>query len=256
MSSINLNGRLILVTRPLPEGEAFCRLIASCQGRSMLVPALEIKPPYDSQPFLSAMVDLSRYDGIIITSANGARAFLAELSPQSPPPPPIFAVGKKTAQIIQKKGHSVTVPQTPSGGEALAEAIKLWQQKGSQFLFPRAENGREELVHQLTASGYQVHRVTAYRADPIESLPKPIQKALEEGRVDAIPFFSGRTAQAFLSAFPPHSSHWLKKPLLITISPITSQAISQEPITIDLVAQQPTGEGILTSLSQYWLNRE
>lgn len=255
MSRVDLGNRLILVTRPQPEADTFRQLIEANNGRALLAPALEILPPLDPKPFEFAIAEVSRYDGIIITSANGARAFLSQLAQSSiaiGQVPPIFAVGKKTAQIIKSANYAVTFPDNPSGGIELAAAIKVWQPAGCHMLFPRAEQGREELAAILTAAGYIVDLVVAYRTQPITTLPKNVQQALVAGQIDAIPFFSGRTAQAFLNSLPNAAKHWLNKPTIITISQITKNALQNEPITVDLVAEQATAEGILSKLSNHW----
>jgi uroporphyrinogen-III synthase len=251
MTLLNLQKRLILVTRPLPEGEAFCRLIESYNGKSLFAPALDIKPPLDPAPLILAVENIQDYNGIIITSANGARALLARLS-IGMDLPPIFTVGKKTAVIIQNAGYKATTPSKPSGGKELAESIKSWQPGGGRLLFPRAEQGREELIEILTSSGYIIQKVDAYRADPIKTLPAQTIQALQNGEVDAITFFSGRTAKAFLKALPTQGREWLEKPAIIAISKVTEQTLKQDPITIDLIAEEATGQGVLNSLNSYW----
>jgi uroporphyrinogen-III synthase len=251
MTRIDLQGKQILVIRPFQEGEAFCRLIDSCNGRWVLAPALEILPPLEPEPFNSALKNLSRYDGLLITSVNGARSLLARIKPGQRVPP-FFAVGKKTAKIIQEAGYSVVTPDQPLGGEALAEAVQKWQPGGGCFLFPQAEKGREELLFFLTEAGYQIDRVVAYRAEPVRAFSSEVLQALSEGRIDAIPFFSGRSAQAFLRALPPEGEEWLKKTLLIALSPITKKSLDHEPIIINLISQNPTGEGLLTTLQDHW----
>ncbi|MBF0359341.1 MAG: uroporphyrinogen-III synthase [Magnetococcales bacterium] len=251
MTLINLQGRLILVTRPLPEAEDFCRLIESCSGRYLLAPMLDIKPPVDSGLFNSAMESIDRYRGIIITSANGARAFLAKLT-AGMKVPPIFAVGQKTAAIIKNAGYPAASPGQPSGSRELAAAIKGWQPEGGRLLFPRAEQGRGELVQELRGSGYQIDLVAAYRAEPAQSLPLLAMHALKDGKVDAIPLFSSRTGKALLNVLPPDGVLWLKRPVIIAISEVTKRAVSQGKIEIDLVAKEATGEGIIKSLSEYW----
>ncbi|MBF0454500.1 MAG: uroporphyrinogen-III synthase [Magnetococcales bacterium] len=255
MTRINLRGRSLLVTRPLPEGERFGQLVASYHGKSLLAPVLEIKPPLDPLPFKKAVERVASYDGVILTSANGARAFLGQLSAQGTPHykvPPLFAVGHKTAAIIRREGLSVEVPSHASGGGRLAQAIMDWQPKESHFLFPRAQEGREELILVLVENGYRVDQVDAYRAEPIHTLPEAALAALKAGRVDAIPLFSGRTAEAFLKALPKGGEVWIEKPLVIAISPITQHAISSPHLTIDLVSREPTAEGLLRELDRYW----
>ncbi|MEO5363822.1 MAG: uroporphyrinogen-III synthase, partial [Magnetococcus sp. DMHC-8] len=201
--------------------------------------------------------------GILVTSANGARAIVTAMPP-GVTPPPFFAVGAQTAEILRQQGWSVHVPPTAAGGTALAQAVIQWEQAHhdtpgpaadhyqKRFLFPQAEQGREELATQLQEAGYSVEKVVAYRAEPITALPPVVQNALANGEVDAVLFFSGRTAQAFMAALPPCGAAWLAGLCIAAISPVTAEAIRQlgQPVTV--IATEPSSSGLLTALHHHW----
>ncbi len=254
-AGVDLQDRLILVTRPLPEAETFCQLVESANGRALLAPALEIKPPANPEPLQTSLAALEQYDGIIITSANGARAFISgrkEHDGFGAATPSLFVVGGKTGKILQQAGYEVTMPERPSGGEELAHFIKCWRPCGGRLLFLQAEKGRRELVDILNGAGYHIDLVVAYRAEPVKTLPGKVLDALAAGRVGAIPFFSARSATAFYEALPAGGDVWLTKPLKIAISSVTSRSLAKTPLNIDLIADEATAESILISLSRQW----
>ncbi|MBF0462031.1 MAG: uroporphyrinogen-III synthase [Magnetococcales bacterium] len=263
MPEITLPGRTILITRPQPEANSTAQQVIACQGYPLLAPALTILPPRDAAPLQRALHTLHPtsgpppYRGILVTSANGARAIVAAM-PTGATPPPFFAVGEKTARLLRQQGWSVQVPPAAAGGEALAHAILQWTQSRQNahdshtFLFPQAEQGREELTTCLQQAGYGVERVTAYRAEPITALPPETQTAIAEDKVDAVLFFSGRTAQAFVAALTPHDRAWLAKSCIAVLSPVTALAVRQLGYTATVTATEPSSRGLLAALHHHW----
>ncbi len=251
MPPLDLQRRTLLITRPLPEAEETARLVTAANGAPLLAPALTIQPPRDPGPFLEALHHPERFDAILLTSANGARALIDHWR-QPMMPPPLFAVGKKTATLLEKQGWPVIIPPRAAGGERLAATIRQQHPRFNRFLFPRAEIGRAELIEHLRRAGKSVTVVSAYRAETIKRLPAAILDRLAAGRIDAIPFFSGRSASAFLAALPESGREWLKKPLLVAISPVTGQTLREHGLKADLTATKANAEGILRVLSDHW----
>lgn len=259
-------GRTLLITRPQPEANVTAAEVIASQGYPLLVPALTILPPQDTAPLYRALAAWHRYRGILVTSANGARAIVGAM-PANATPPPFFAVGAKTAAILKKQGWSVHMPAIGAGGEMLAEAVIQWavtnqpvhgsttavEENSKPFLFPQAEQGREELTIQMQQAGYPVEKVVAYRAEPITELPPETAIALANGRVDAVLFFSGRTAEAFVAALPSHGKGWLEHLCIAVISPVTATVVEQLGYRVAVTATEPSSTGLLAALQQYWL---
>ncbi|MBF0585081.1 MAG: uroporphyrinogen-III synthase [Magnetococcales bacterium] len=258
-------GRTLLITRPQPEANVTAEEVRASQGYPLLAPALSILPPKDTAPLYQALAAWHRYRGILVTSANGARAIVAAM-PADASPPPFFAVGAKTAAILKKQGWSVHMPAITAGGELLAEAVIQWaeanqplhgstagiQTDSQPFLFPQAEQGREELTIQMQQAGYPVEKVVAYRAEPITELPQETATALAAGRVDAVLFFSGRTAEAFIAALPPHGKQWLEPVCIAVISPVTGTVVEKLGYRVAVTATEPSSTGLLSALHHHW----
>lgn len=247
---MDLQGRLILVTRPLPEGEVFAEMVRRHHGQALPCPTLVIHPPPDPAAFAQAMARVAEYDGLILTSANAARALLDAL-PEGAALPPLHAVGPKTARVLEAAGHHPRIPSGEFSGAGLAQAIlALRDGAPGRFLFPRAEIGREELAERLIAAGCEVNVVTAYRAEAVAALPEAALTALRQGAVAAIPFFSGRTAQAFVAALPPEGRAWLHGVALVAVSPVTARVMTGLGLEVAAVAATATAEGVLACLAR------
>ncbi|WP_130471116.1 uroporphyrinogen-III synthase [Candidatus Magnetaquicoccus inordinatus] len=258
-TALHLQGRTLLITRPEPEAEQTARLVQECQGRALLAPALTIQPPADLRPLQQALqrclTPPHPYRAIVLTSINAARAVIQHL-PDHAQPPPFFAVGKQTATLLQEKGWPILLPPQASGGEALAHYIMHWAETHPDpcrtLLFPQAAIGREELPTLLSQAGWLVERVQAYRAEPITTLPLPVQQALAQEQVDAILFFSSRSFQAFVNALPAEGKAWLQRPLLAVISPVTGQSLLEAGLSVAVTAREATTLSMLEGLQNYW----
>ncbi|MBF0272825.1 MAG: uroporphyrinogen-III synthase [Magnetococcales bacterium] len=246
---MNLANRVILVTRPEPGASESAHLILRHGGVPLLAPVMTIQPTEDPVPFQQAMAALNRFDAVLLTSANGARTFAAAV-PEGVRPPPLFAVGNKTARLLEDQGWTVQVPDRPMGGETLGKTVLERFPDARSFLFPRAEDGREELIRVLIQAGRQVETITVYRSVPVTRLPEGILQRLPE--VDALPFFSPRTVDLFLDLLPEGPASLPEKALIAALSPLTAQALSSRGVRVDLTATGNDGEGMIRALTDYW----
>jgi uroporphyrinogen-III synthase len=258
--SLHLQNRTILITRPEPEATHTAQLVQTYHGRPLLAPALTIQPPTDPRPLQPALQHCIHpphpYQAIVITSINAARAIQQQL-PAHANPPPFFAVGKQSATLLQQAGWPVLLPPHAAGGAALATFMQQWATTlpaPPRVLFPQAAIGRDELHHQLTQAGWQVERVEAYRAEPVTTLPAAVQEALQQEQVDAILFFSSRSAHAFLNTLPNNDIGCLKRPILAVISPVTGQSVRATGLSVDVTAREATTQSLLQGLYDYWQN--
>ncbi|MEO5329624.1 MAG: uroporphyrinogen-III synthase [Magnetococcus sp. THC-1_WYH] len=248
--SQNLAGRRLLITRPLPEAHDTALLAQRHGAQTILQPLLEAQPPDDPEPFLQAMANLSHYDGIVFTSIQAVRAFLQFPAP-SPKSPKIYAVGHKTAALLAQGGYHPIVPAHPMGGQELALEILRTSQPNHRLLFPQVQEGREELTTILHQHARHIDRVVCYRMAPVRQLETVTIERLQERRIDAIPFFSGRTAQIFLNLLPQGDPFaLLEKPMLAALSTTTADVMRSLGLRVDLVSNQPTAEAMIATLAQ------
>ncbi|MBF0174472.1 MAG: uroporphyrinogen-III synthase [Magnetococcales bacterium] len=246
----NLAGRLLLITRPLPEARTTARQLERLGATARVSPVLHLQPPDDPAPFREALAHLTRYDGIIFTSAHAVRAFLDDPVAKTPLPR-IYAVGNKTASLLIAAGLTPEVPDRPLGGHELALELLQTHPSDRRFLFLRAQEGRDELITTLRQAGKAVDLVAAYAMAPTPHLDPETLHLLEQRRIDAIPFFSGRTAQVFFNLLPDDTRHaLLDKPLLAALSVTTARAMETAGMRVDLICHQPGTEAMIATLEE------
>ncbi|MBF0628394.1 MAG: uroporphyrinogen-III synthase [Magnetococcales bacterium] len=246
---MDLANRRILVTRPEPGASETARLILRHNGRALLAPVMMIESMEDSRPFQQAMERLASFDGVLITSANGARALSTAL-PEGIVPPPLFAVGGKSARLLQGRGWEVRMPEHPVGGEALGVWILEHAPEARRFLFLRAEEGREELIRLLDQAGKEVETISVYRSVAVACLPDEVLRLLPE--VDAIPFFSPRTVAIFFDLLPGGPASLSPDTVIAALSPLTAEALRQRGVRVDLLAATHDDAGMIRALSARW----
>lgn len=245
-----LVGKLVLITRPLPEGEATACLIQHHGGLARLCPVLQVRPPDDPQPFFSGLANLNHYQGIVFTSAHASRAFLDHVRVFSHLPR-MYAVGEKTAFPLMQSGLTPMVPDHPLGSLELAQEILRDSLPRDRFLFLRAQEGRDDLITTLEKEGRLVDKVAAYKMAPMPHLDWQTLDLLVERRVHAIPFFSGRSARVFFNLLPEGDRQsLLEKTVLAALSPTTAQAMHAVGMRVDVISPRPHAEVLLVALAQ------
>jgi uroporphyrinogen-III synthase len=179
----------VLVTRPRGEAEAFAAVLAARGHDSVLAPLLDIV--LDE----TARIDLGGVRAVLFTSANGVRAW-ARLG--APCESEAFCVGDATAQAAREAGFALV---HSAGGDvaALAELVrsKLSPLDGA-LLHAAGSALAGDLSGDLAKDGYEVRRVQLYRQDVATTLPFGAVQALRDARIDAVTFFSPRTAETFV----------------------------------------------------------
>lgn len=160
-----LAGLCVLNPRPAAQSAALNVALRAAGAEVWALPLLDIEV-LPATPEDEAMIaDLDRCDGIVVVSANAARALLsrvAERWPQWPSGIALLAVGRATAQVLADAGLSVQVP-SQEDSEGLLALPRLQQVAGQRWLLARGEGGRELLAETLHARGAQVLPLALYR---------------------------------------------------------------------------------------------
>jgi uroporphyrinogen-III synthase len=179
----------ILVTRPRSESEVFALTLAMRGHDAIQAPLLDIVPDE------TASVDLDGVQALLFTSINGVRSFARVSTARGVP---AYCVGDATAQAARDMGfrdvHS-------AGGDVVALAnlvrMNLAPSEGA-LLHVSGSAVAGDLAGDLGGDRYDVRRVQLYRQDTARDLPDAAAEALKSGTLDAITFFSPRTAATFV----------------------------------------------------------
>lgn len=257
--SLPLTGQTILVTRAASQSSEFTKLLEK-QGANVLeMPALEITPPSDWQPLDEAIASLSKFNWLILTSANGVEYFFTRLTTlghdlRALGSLKIAVVGKKTASTLKKYHLKADFIPPDFVADSLVANFpgSLTQQ---EILFPRVESGgRDVLVKELTNSGAIVTEVAAYQSQSPQTIDDSTKSALLAKEISIITFGSAKTVGNFkqlVSKLEQDLPYLLENVLIAAIGPQTAQACRQLLGKVDIEAEEYTLEGLTEAIVKF-----
>ncbi len=165
-TSASLSGKTILVTRPLDQSKGLIELIRASGGVPVAFPAIEIKPPTNTERLEGLLNRLDQFDlAIFISPTAVARAWDRIASSRVwPKALKVAAVGQGSLRALNERGLTdVIAPSGQSDSEALLAMPALLDMAGKHVLIFRGEGGRELLEQTLVQRGAQVEYAECYR---------------------------------------------------------------------------------------------
>jgi uroporphyrinogen-III synthase len=189
----------LLVTRPQPDAERTAAILRARGHTVLVMPALRVEPTTDV-PLGSGTLSHS-WTGILMTSANAARAMAQHPSIAALRQLPVFAVGEKTRAAAESAGFLNVIS---ADGDAAALAALVASQLGGErppgrLLYLAGEERTGDLESVLSRQ-FAVDTVVVYRAVMISGLTPPVVEALNAGALDGVLHFSRRSVEALLAA--------------------------------------------------------
>lgn len=186
----------VLLTRPRQDAEETARLLARQNIETVIAPLIEISEIAGTAPDLEKA--LEGVQAVLVTSANGVRALTsayARVGAQRNIP--VFAVGNASAEAAVRCGFS-DVTSADGNVAALAALVQdSLDPAAGALLHVTGSAVAGDLAGDLERHGFEVHRAQLYRSQAVDALPEEARRALNEGVVDAVLFYSPRTAAHF-----------------------------------------------------------
>lgn len=226
----------ILVTRPLADGQEITARLSEQGHQALLAPLLEPRFLDGPEP------ELNDVQAILATSANGIRALIRRTARRDIP---VFAVGPQTAREAMKAGFA-DVRSADGDAVALAEAASRWAKAASTtnnvLLHVCGEDAPGTLADMLAARGLVVRRAVLYAMAAASQLPPEARAALAEGGLNAVMFFSPKSARLFLTlaeGLP------IANLIALCISPATAKVLPQGAFAHVRIADRPNQSAML-----------
>jgi uroporphyrinogen-III synthase len=140
--------------------------------------------------------DLSgRYDGVLITSSNAARA-VAGNKKQPAFFLPAFAVGANSATAAREAGFDKVISAEGDAGDLLRLVAARYTRPAS-LLYLAGEDRAVDVAAALEKSGISVHTAVVYRTVGLPLSPA-LREALKRNTLHGVLHFSARSAQFYL----------------------------------------------------------
>ncbi|NDJ76119.1 MAG: uroporphyrinogen-III synthase [Chloroflexi bacterium] len=250
MTQHPLAGRRIVITRPPHKAESFAAQLRALGAEPVLLPTITIQPPSDPAPLDRALTDLARYDWLIITSANTVthlwqRLAALGLNAAELDWPAVAIIGPATGRALGQHGIQAALMPAQHVVEALFEALsKQADLSSANILLPQGDLARPVLADLLREAGAQVDAVVAYEnvrpAVDVKELSEP---------VDAITFTSSSTVENFVTLFDDPLAV-MGHAVVACIGPVTAEAARGLGLSVHVMAEQHTVDGLIAALSQ------
>lgn len=232
----------VLVTRPRADAADLVAALAARGHDVLLEPLLTIVP--------RRAVDWPKghetAQALLITSANGARAFAASDARRDIP---VFAVGEASASLCRELGFTRVASAAGNVEDLAALVAARLDPAAGPLLHPAAAKPAGDLQGALAAAGFTLLRAVLYDALPATALSAACTRALNERLIDVATFFSPRTAAAFVSLVEQANlSQACRKVTALCLSQAVAAQISGLSWRHIRVAERPEQAALLAEL--------
>ena len=243
-----LAGVRIVVTRAARDAATLVSRLEALGAVPLVCPVIEFGAAPDPAQ-LDAALARTDADWVVFTSATGVRVARervasAGIGPAVWATARVAAIGPATAAALHEHGIPVAFVPATFVAEALAETLP--DVSGRTVLLIRAQDGRDVLRERLVARGAFVVDVAAYatRAAPLDS---GMLDELGAG-FDAITFASASAVDRFVARCDDALRARLAQSSIVTIGPVTSDAVRAHGLTVATEARSATMEGLVDAL--------
>jgi len=233
----SISGKSVVVTRSAAQNESLRLLLEARDAVVIEVPLIAIaEPDDDGRERDEVLQRFHEFDWVVVTSPNGAdrvAPFLsaAQAAGDATSMPMIAAVGEATAKSL---GTAVSLIATPARAEVLAE---MFPEGDGTVLLVQGNLADSFLLDGLTAKGWSVTHVVAYRTVQLRPAPEIADSALS---ADVLMLASGSAASAWFDAFGSTTPA-----VVVAIGPSTAKVASNLGLDVTAVAPEHTLESMI-----------
>ena len=229
----------LLITRPSEDAEPLARALNERGIETVLEPLISITDLEGPD------LDLDRVQALLITSANGIRAFARRQQDQAPGLT-VYAVGGASARAAKGLGFE-NVKSATGDIQALAALVREdLDPDGGALVHVAGTHVAGDLAGMLAGSGFEVRREVIYEARAAEAFGPKTLEALRAGALDGVLLFSPRTAGVFARLAAEAGLAGACKNLAAYC---LSQAVAEEAQSLDwrevIVAPEPNQDALL-----------
>jgi uroporphyrinogen III methyltransferase/synthase len=242
-----LHGKRVVVTRARAQASELARRLDALGAEPIELPAIRIEPRIDSEEVRRAVESLHAYALVCLTSANGVNLLFEAMAAQGRDAralanASVAAIGGGTEAALSAFGVLADIVPKRFVAEELVEELDKLQLVGKPVLIARAAEAREVLPDALRRKGAQVDVVTLYETVAEEPNPEALERACD---ADFITFTSSSTVRNFVKAAGNGIPNGAR---VVSIGPVTSEAIREAGLSVDVEAERHDVEGLVGAL--------
>ena len=246
-----LHGVSVLVPRTRHQAGELSERLRALGAEPVEAPTIAIEPGREPGALDAALrrVATGAFDWLALTSANGVYA-VWEAVERLGADARLFgrarlaAVGPGTAEALAARGLRADLVPDRFTTRGLADAL-LATGPPARALLPRADIATPTLTEALTAGGWTVTEVEAYRTVTVGALPDGVRTRLDAGGIDVIAFASSSTVRNLVDLLggPPDP-----RIRVASIGPVTSATCRDLGLRIDAEADPSDLDGLVQAV--------
>ena len=248
MSEPGLQGKRILLTRPLQQSAAWAQNLSAAGAIPIIFPLISINSITPDTSVIHAIEQLDNYDYIIFTSVNGARYFIDLLNDDQKHilrQKQIAVVGIATAKYLEENGITIAfIPDTYTAIE-LANYIPITGIE--KCLIPTTATARENLPQLLREKGAELDIINVYSNTPRNDGAIELAHLFNKG-IDIITFASPSAIQGYVNLI----GETAPECIIACIGPVTAEKAQKYGWQVDIIANTHTAEGLSHAIKTYY----
>ena len=261
-----LLGKSIVVTRARPQASELSEKLHLLGAEVLEFPVISIQPLADPAPVLKTIKNLSKYDWLVFTSANGVEYFFRYLTEfkkdaRALAGCKLAAIGPGTAGALERYGLNADFIPECFVAEDLANGLITLlekQNKNQNILIVRAKLARDVLKVELGRAGHKVKVLPVYQTllpeqNEYQDIAKQeLRIALEAGKIDALTFASSSSVDNFFKLISPNLLKQNSTICLACIGPITAQTLQKYGLACTVQPEIFTISALVNQISAHF----
>jgi uroporphyrinogen-III synthase len=230
----------LLLTRPRVDAERTAATLRAMGHSVVVAPLLRV------QALSNAEIGNGPWAGILVTSANAARAIARHKTLPDLLRLPVIAAGDRSADTMRTAGFADVV--SAAGGRK--ELVQLAAQRfaaGATLLYLAGADRSGDVAGDLKARSIAVRTAIVYRAVAVAALPQTAAEALSGG-IDGVLHFSRRSAATYVDVILAARLREpaLDNPIHFCLSSQAAEPLTQAGAHHIRIAPEPTEASLIT----------
>ncbi len=231
----------LLITRSSEDAEPLMVLLGERGIETVLEPLISVTD------LEGPALDLDRVQALLVTSANGIRAFARR---QPDRDQAVYAVGDASARAARALGFGDVFSATGDVAALAALVRAELDPKGGALLHVAGTHVAGDISGELEKAGFEVRREVLYEALAAEAFSPETQEALRTGAVDGVLLFSRRSAGLFTGLVTGAGlSGACERLSVYCLSPAVAEKVRGLPWLGVIVADEPNQDALLKAIA-------
>jgi uroporphyrinogen III methyltransferase / synthase len=257
-----LFGKKILVTRASHQASELSERLQMAGADSIEIPTVEIAEPRSFAGLDQAISHLQGFDWLLLTSANGVRAFFERLQKKRVDSRALGGIklgviGPVTARVLEEYGVCADYVAKTYQAEGFLKALPQKQFKGKKVLIARAAEARDVLPDSLKKWGASVNTVAVYRSVIPKESRRRLKKLMKSDPPDLLTFASSSMVDNFVTMLSvgPAGRSPLQKARKIPcacIGPITAKSARKHRMNVVIQPKKFTIPDLVDAMERYY----